>query len=105
MNGAEIIPELTAEIEALKPFADLAAACDAMNGRNGAGGLRKRYVQRLYNARVSDPLVHSIGHEIDRLCSREIALLSPIQDREHDGGRGWSSMPLDYLTDEERSQL
>lgn len=100
-NAAELIPDLAAEIETLKPFENLAAACDAINGRNGGKGLRTRYFERLYAARVSASLVHSIGAEIDRLCTREIALLSPIQDRES----GWTSWPVYVLTDAERDAL
>jgi hypothetical protein len=102
MNGAEIIPKLAAEIEALKPFADFAAATAAMDGE---GGLRVRYVQKLYDAHLSAPLVQSIGSEIDRLCGREVQLLTPIQDREHAGGRGWTSLPLNHLSQAERDAL
>lgn len=101
MNGAEIIPELIAEIAALKPFANLAAACDAINGKNGSGGLRLKYMNRLYASGCGDVLVQSIGAEIDRLCTRDIALLSPIQDRES----GWTSWPVEYLTQAERDAL
>lgn len=105
MNASELVGDLTAEIAALKPFANLAAACDAMNGRNGGSGLRTKYIERLYASGCGDVLVHSIGAEIDRLCTIEIALLSPIQDREHDAGRGWTSWPVDYLTESERAAL
>lgn len=100
-NAATLAADLAAELVALKPFANLRAACDAINGRNGGRGLRVKYVELLYGAGVGDVLIQSIGAEIDRLCSREIALLSPIQDRE----TGWTSWPVDQLTEAERAAL
>ena len=106
MNSDSIIADLKAEIEQLKPFADWATACAAINGERGNGGLRRKYNQRLYDARhaegMSDLRFIGIADQIDRLCGREVQLLTPIQDREHAEGRGWTSFPINLLTDEER---
>lgn len=93
---AKALPdELAAEIAALDPITTYADAIAAMNGFNGAPGLRHRYMQRLYNAQpLTDPLFYSLSEAINRLCDDVIRPLVPAVDSEHAEGRGFSPMAI-----------
>lgn len=95
--------ELEAELAALPPFTSYGNAVAVINP------IRARYMTRLNShslavGRFSDRFAHDIGEQLQRQCDRAIALNARKADKNH-GPHGWTSVPVDCLTDAEKDAL
>lgn len=105
----KLAAECAAEIAALPRFENLDAAVLAINGQGGQReGVRAKYLRRLHAAarsqKLSDVLVSNVGAAIALQCDRAVALCAQIADANHGSG-GWTSAPINCLTQAERDAL